>query len=627
MRCLVNRFAVILFVLVIALGTGVVYADEQIAGTPSGAAEISEPAEPTGSAKLIINEPGTYVLSGKMTQGVTVDVESGEVILVLDDVNIESEDGPGILALHADLLQIEVKDHTFNRIADTSANSYHAAIETEVETVISGTGCLQIEGNSGNAIHAKGANVTFAGGISLLMAEEYAFQMDGDVPGAVFIRGGSVYMNAKKGTAVEGTVIRISSGTFMRTNFTCIKNLYCCLCAAWKCLPKDCFFCADCNNCGCAECECDDCCESTTDTPGEIIHGQITNGAVALEPDMEQAIRIEFDEETDHVVISKGGTYVIAGKCNNGSITIEKGVQGVVLVLDHLELTNQQGAAILAEEGSQVKIVVEGDVTLSDTASASETTTENQAVIQGEKNSEVYITGSGSLELNASAQHGIGMAEDSSLVISGEELKTKIDAKRDGIYSGNDVAVLDGTLTVKAGEDGIHTEHILEIGEEGEEKGPTVDIQCVEDGLESTVVNINSGDITVNAENDAIDANEGTFEGELEASVNITGGTTELVAGDDGIDSDGNVNLIDGELTIERANDEADGCITVDDDLYISDDFELSCECDKDCDDSCEEQSCETSVTPVNTEWTYTSDDALGFLDEAACPPCETDCP
>ena len=87
--------------------------------------------------------------------------------------------------------------------------------------------------------------------------------------------------------------------------------------------------------------------------------------------------------------------------------------------------------------------------------------------------------------------------------------------------------------------------------------------------------------ILINAENDEIDADEGLYdeglnEEELKASVNITGGNIAICAGEDGIESDGNINLISGDLFICSE----DTCVNFDDDLYISEEFHFQEECE-----------------------------------------------
>jgi len=49
-----------------------------------------------------------------------------------------------------------------------------------------------------------------------------------------------------------------------------------------------------------------------------------------------------------------------------------------------------------------------------------------------------------------------------------------------------------------------------------------------------------------------------------------------IEAGGSAVDSDGNINLIGGSMTIDSEG----ACVDYIDDLYISDDFELDCKCD-----------------------------------------------
>ena len=62
----------------------------------------------------------------------------------------------------------------------------------------------------------------------------------------------------------------------------------------------------------------------------------------------------------------------------------------------------------------------------------------------------------------------------------------------------------------------------------------------------------------------------------------MTGGSVTIEAGDKGIDSDGNVTLIDGTAVIEAKGDDGScNCVDADADLYIADSFSLDCGCEE----------------------------------------------
>ena len=152
-----------------------------------------------------------------------------------------------------------------------------------------------------------------------------------------------------------------------------------------------------------------------------------------------------------------------------------------------------------------------------------------------------------------------------------------ITAANDGINGNYDVTILSGSVNVSAGDDGVHADRILTIGDNG--KGPNLSIQQSTEGLEGTVVNIAGGTVNVTASDDAINAAnaDGAYEGELDYAINITGGDVTVKAGADGVDSNGDINLIDGSLTIQQsANNGGDAGIDYDGSYYVSDGFDLN---------------------------------------------------
>lgn len=57
------------------------------------------------------------------------------------------------------------------------------------------------------------------------------------------------------------------------------------------------------------------------------------------------------------VSITAAGTYVFSGDCDNGSITVKKGVMGVNIVLNGLTLTNDDSAAITLNKTAEASLI------------------------------------------------------------------------------------------------------------------------------------------------------------------------------------------------------------------------------------------------------------------------------
>ncbi len=319
----------------------------------------------------------------------------------------------------------------------------------------------------------------------------------------------------------------------------------------------------------------------------EVVTSTVVNTAKDFVVDMENATVIVMSDENNEVTISESGTYVVTGTCSDGNVVVKKGTTGVVLVLKDLDLTSTTGAPVSLNKYTEVKLVVEGEVTLTDAEDpADEESTDEEvadafdgAALKVKDGANVYLTGTGTLTLDASScKNGlkVGDEETTSFVMEGS-LTVYITAANDGMNSGYDLTLLSGTLIVIAGDDALHADHILTVGS-SDGTGPSITVKSCNEGLEGTVVNLFGGSATVNSTDDAVNAanSDGTYVGVLDYSVNVTGGTWALVSGADGIDSNGDVNLLGGTVTIRSATVAGDAGIDYDGQLYVSSEATLN---------------------------------------------------
>lgn len=292
------------------------------------------------------------------------------------------------------------------------------------------------------------------------------------------------------------------------------------------------------------------------ESPSEIVTSTVENAALSLTADMENAIRIQMSDTDGKVKIDEPGTYVISGACADGSVTVKKDTAGVVLVLDNLDLTSSKGAAISINREAQVKMIVSGSVTLTDSENpADETSADTEtsdaydgAAIKAKAGTQVVLTGDGTLNIYGAAKNGIKAAgQDSSFVVDGEALTLNITAANDGINVGADLTLLSGTVNITANDDAIHADRILTVGDRDTASGPVLTVNGTE-GLEATVVNIFGGDVQVSATDDGINGTQ--KDDTLTPSLNITGGTITITSRTDGLDCNGNINLLGGVITI-----------------------------------------------------------------------------
>lgn len=134
-----------------------------------------------------------------------------------------------------------------------------------------------------------------------------------------------------------------------------------------------------------------------------------------------------------------------------------------------------------------------------------------------------------------------GIKADNSITINGGSINIK--SHDDGIHTNSDVLLQNGkygiaTLTINGGiinvysdDDGIHADGILNI------KGGDVIISNSYEGVEGNYINFIDGTVQIKASDDGINA---------KTTLYFSGSTVYLDAGGDGIDSNGNIYMTDG---------------------------------------------------------------------------------
>ncbi len=573
--------------------------------------------------RLEITEEGTYILTGTLDGTVYVDPGEGDVELILDGVDINGGDQPGIIAESGDSLTINLPEGSINRIGGNAGNLYSATIYSTIDTTFTGDGALYVISDTANGIAAENADLTFEGGSYAITAEENAITAQGDQPGELTVNDGHFSTDAINNVDPEAN-FNMNGGEFFEP------------------LPES----FNMNQFGQPMNEGIPSAEqpqmngnmpnaqqpqmngnmpngqqpqmngnmpngqqprmngnmpngqqpqmngsipnnqqnaSSSGSASEVVSGTMTNSAADLEADYDNATYITVSDDNNDIKITSSGTYVVSGTSSDGNITVKKGTTGVVLVLDDLDLTSTTGATVSINKEAEVKVIISGDVVLTDnenpddeySTDADVADAYDGAALKAKANSQVYVTGDGTLTINGNAKNGIKAGDDSSLIF--DDVTVNITATNDGINGNYDVTLLSGSFNISAGDDAIHADHILTVGSE-DGTGPTVKITKSNEGLEGTVVNVLGGDVSIVSSDDAINAanGDGVYEGELDYSFNMLGGKVVINSNGDGIDSNGDVNLIGGGAQINSAAGGGEAGIDCDGQYYISDQFDLN---------------------------------------------------
>lgn len=160
-----------------------------------------------------------------------------------------------------------------------------------------------------------------------------------------------------------------------------------------------------------------------------------------------------------------------------------------------------------------------------------------------------------------------GIKADGRLYINGGTFT--INSADDSVHSNLAVTINDGTYTLTTGDDGVHSGEAVEIN------GGTITISESYEGLEGLTVTINDGDIDITSSDDGINAAGGTEEmgfGRMgndstedtstdEMWMEINGGYIHVLAGGDGIDSNGDITVNGGEVYIDGPSDNGNSAI------------------------------------------------------------------
>ncbi|MCP3935967.1 MAG: carbohydrate-binding domain-containing protein [Actinomycetia bacterium] len=229
---------------------------------------------------------------------------------------------------------------------------------------------------------------------------------------------------------------------------------------------------------------------------------------------------ISLDGST--VTITSPGTYHISGVLDDGQVFVDSPENGIVrLVLDGVDITNTNGAAIeIAEADEVVVVLAEGSENrLADTARSTPDDEVNAALYSM---ADLTITGIGSLTVVGSYDDAI-TSKDGLVIGSGALFITAVD---DAIRGKDYVVIEDGTIEMISGGDGIKSDN--------------------EEDVERGYIAIGGGTITVDAGADAVDA---------ATDLLVTGGSLFLSASGKGLKGDVVVVIDGGDLTIDTTDD------------------------------------------------------------------------
>ena len=288
-----------------------------------------------------------------------------------------------------------------------------------------------------------------------------------------------------------------------------------------------------------------------------------------------------FEVSGTDLVITSPGTYVLSGECSDGSVTVKKGTSGVTVILSGLDLKSEDGAPMTFNKSTAVTLSAKEGTSnlLSDTEkNNSDSYPDNEsaenAVIKCKDGSNTVITGTGKITVTANGKNGIkaggSTEEDGEASLTLSDVALDINAGvNDAINSECDLLVKSGTLLITAGDDAIHSDGTLTVGEK-DGAGPKITISSCYEGLEGANISILSGDISIHSTDDGINAANSDLSG-YAFSLDISGGNIYVDAErGDGIDSNGSLTVSGGNLTVFSTSSGANSPLDSDGEFKIT---------------------------------------------------------
>ncbi len=275
-----------------------------------------------------------------------------------------------------------------------------------------------------------------------------------------------------------------------------------------------------------------------------------------------------YEIEGTDVSITAAGTYVFSGDCDDGSITVKKGVTGVTLVLNGLALTNADSAAITLNKTAEAALIAAAgsENTVADTAGAND----ENAAVKVKSGASLSLSGTGTLTACGNAKNGIKGASDA--VITVDELTLNIEAADDGLSCDDELTIKGGRVNITAGGDAVKASPDTDDAENPDTtslgnvtvSGGTMTLTAANDGVQADgnltisggtfavtangghttsltddsasckglkagkTLTVSGGTVNVDSADDALHANDGT----------VSGGTLTLASGDDAVHAD-----------------------------------------------------------------------------------------
>ena len=551
---------------------------------------------------ITITKEGTYVLSGALSEGqIVVDADSAKVQLVLDNADITCASSAAIYVKNADKTFITLAEGSENILMNTAEyetiddNNIDAVIFSKDDLTLNGKGTLTINSEYGHGIVSKD-DLKLVGGTCNITAKNHALSGKDSVriaAGTYNLTSGKDGIHSENADDDEKGFVYIASGDFT------IESTGDGIDASYVVQIDDGAF--DITAGGGAE----NATKTHNDMPGGATRDNMRGGApggAAQDGEAPSGDKPSGDgsDKSDSGSASGKQTGQTPpdkpdGDSFDGSRPDEKasdnaGSQTSQTPPDKSGKDTSDGQQ--SDKNSQSK-----DIADSTTASSASSDTGSESASSTLSDADSENDSSTSSDADSTSTKGI--KSDGALYVNGGTFN--INSADDSFHSNSDVTINDGTYTISSGDDGIHADSALLVN------GGTITVTESYEGLEGLNITINDGKIDITASDDGMNAAGGNdasgfggrggdgFKGmqapdaaqksddtsentqksddssdtaqntdtasDDEMWMVINGGYVHVLAGGDGLDSNGDLTINGGEVYVDGPSDNGNSAI------------------------------------------------------------------
>lgn len=449
---------------------------------------------------VTITAEGTYIFSGTLSEGqIVVDADNAKVQIVFDNVDITCASSAAVYVKSAEKVFVTLAEGAQNTLRNT--DEYVAIDDNNIDAVIFAKSDLTLNGT---------------GSLTIVSAEGHGIVSKDDLK----ITGGTYDITAA-GHALSGKdSVRIADGTFILT------------------AEKDGIH-----------------AENADDEEKGYIY--IADGDFAITSDGDGM-------DASNIVQIEDGTFDITagGGAANSQKTHESDMPGGGMS-QNIERPDGESMPQMGEKPDEESMSQMG-----------EKPDEESMPQMGEKPDGENMPQDTTTDESGTSTKGIKAG--GGMYLNGGTYQ--IDSADDSIHSNANITIADGTYTLATGDDGVHADDALTVN------GGTITVTESYEGLEGLTVTINDGTIDITARDDGINIAGGTdqsgfgtfgdhFKGmdsaddeteettDNEMWMELNGGYIHILAGGDGVDSNGDLTINGGEIYIDGPSDNGNSAI------------------------------------------------------------------